>query len=166
MSNQNSSDDVRKTAMTRFILIYIISILCAVIPLYYLFNIPGRAIRSLKVSEFSSRGEMKKIQRMDEIMGNLDKNMQESKFEKEYRDGIDALYRFTKDSIRQNNIYRPQLMKLSDLYEKIGKIYLEGGKAEVERLKDENKALTAEKKQLEQDVKDLERENLKLLMSK
>jgi len=162
---QDDSDN-RNTVMTRFILIYIICLLCAIVPLYYLFNIPGKVIQKLKVSELSVKSQKIRIDRYQTIMTELDKYLAENKFEKEYTKGVYDLYAFAKDSIDERNLYKPLFIKIADLYEKIEKINSAGGKADIERLTEENKTLKSDLKDKEREIKSLEKENLQLLIKK
>jgi hypothetical protein len=163
--HQGSSND-RNTLLIRFMLIYIICILCAIVPLYYLFNIPGIALQKLKVSEMSVKSQKDKIDHYQLIMTDLDKYLAENKLEKEYRKCVDDLYSIAKDSIDEKNLYKPLFIKITDLYEMIEKINEGGGKAEIDKLKEENEKLATEKKELEKDVKTLEKENLQLMLNK
>jgi hypothetical protein len=162
---QGSSND-RNTLLIRFILVYLICIFCAVIPLYYLFNIPGIALQKLKVSEMSVKSQKNKIDHYQSIMSDLDKYLAENKIGKEYTKSVLDLYSIAKDSIDEKNLYKPLFLKITDLYEMIGKINEGGGKAEIDKLKEENEKLATEKKELEKDVKTLEKENIQLMLNK
>lgn len=166
MSESFNTGNDRSTITTRFLLVYIICILCAVVPLYYLFSIPDKAIQKLKVSELSEKKQRKNIERYKEIMVDLDKFLTEKKLEKEYRDCIDVLYRFAKDSVDEKNLYKPLFIKIADLYENLGKMNEGGGKAEIDKLKAQIDKMTEDQKQAERDLKNCEKENLQLMLKK
>jgi hypothetical protein len=166
MSEMQDDDDNRNTIMTRFVLIYIICILCAVVPLYYLFNIPGKAIQKLKVSEMSVKSQKIRIDRYQSIMTEIDKYLAENKFEKEYKKSVYDLYAFAKDSIDEKNLYKPLFIKITDLYQAIEKMNEGSGKAELERLTEENKTLKSEKKDLEKERDDLKEKYFESLLKK
>jgi hypothetical protein len=162
---QGSSND-RSTLLFRFILVYLICIFCAVIPLYYLFNIPGIALQKLKVSEMSVKSQKNKIDRYQSIMAELDKYLADNKLGKEYTKSVLDLYSIAKDSIDEKNLYKPLFIKITDLYEMIEKINEGGGKAEIDKLKEENEKLASEKKELEKDVQTLNTQVTLLMLNK
>jgi hypothetical protein len=162
---QGSSDNMN-TAFTRFLLIYIICILCAVVPLYYLFNIPGIALQKLKVSEMSVKSQKNRIDRYQSIMTELDKYMAENKFEKEYKKSVYDLYCLAKDSIDEKNLYKPLFIKITDLYGAIEKMNEGGGKADIDKLKEENEKLVGENKDMKDKIENLEDKNFELMMKK
>lgn len=166
MADFMGSSNERNTVLFRFILIYLICVCCAVIPLYYLFNIPEIALNRLKVSEMSVKSQKDKIDRFQVIMKDLDKNLAENKLEKEYRKSVDDLYSISKDSIDEKNLYKPLFIKITDLYEMIEKINEEGGKAEIDRLKEENNKLVSENTQLKDKIENLQDKNFQLMMNK
>ena len=149
--NYNESED-RKTILTRFIIFYCICVLCITVPLYYLFNIPDKVLGQLNASRFSEKSELKKLDRIQAIVDELDTYVKENNYEKEYEYGFKKLFIYAKDSVDQSGQDKIFLLKISDLYEQIAKIYELGGKAEIERLTKEMESKDMEIEKLKDDL--------------
>ncbi|MFZ4546117.1 MAG: hypothetical protein ACOYN4_01710 [Bacteroidales bacterium] len=134
--NPNDSED-RKAMLTRFIVFYVICVLCITVPLYYLFNIPDKVLSQLSASRFMEKNEQEKIDRINTIIAELDQYVKENKYEKEYKYCYEKLYTYAKDSIDQSVAYKIYVIKVSDLYQRIKEIYEQAGKEEIERLQKE-----------------------------
>ena len=115
MAGSNIKDTDRSVILTRFILLYIVSILCAIIPLYYLLNIPDMAIGELKASKLSAKGQKEQIEGFIQIYTELEQYKEKNQFLKEYTYLKNKLYNFAKDSVGNSNLYKPLFLKVSDL---------------------------------------------------
>ncbi len=144
----------RKDLLIRFVIFFVICVLCITVPLYYLFNIPDKVLDQLNSSMFSEKKEQKKIDEIRAIIVELDGYVEENKYQKEYEYCVEKLFRYAKDSIDQSNHYKLYLLKVSDLYERIAKVYELSSKDELESLKKivENKddEISRLKKELEE----------------
>jgi hypothetical protein len=154
MSINNYHDEERKTLLIRFIVIYVISILCIIVPMYYLFDLPNKDLNHLSGSNYPEKSELKKIARINSIMDELNSYAKENRYMKEYNYCIENLYRFLKDSVDQKNDYKSILLKISDLYEGMAKIYEEGGKVEIENLKKQLEEKDKENTDLKKELQD------------
>jgi hypothetical protein len=144
----------RKDKLIRFIVFYIICILCITIPLYYLFNIPNVMLGKLNVSSEPQQKEDVHAAKVYEYIKELESYRKESKFEKEYKSGYLSLYDYVKKNMDTLDPRYPVLIKLSDLYEALDKIKEEGGKAEIELLKTQLKEKEDKVDELEKDLDD------------
>jgi peptidoglycan hydrolase CwlO-like protein len=152
--NPNDSED-RKAMLTRFIVFYVICVLCITVPLYYLFNIPDKVLSQLSASRFSEKNEQDKLSRIKSIMDELDSYVKENKFEKEYNNLYPKLYNLAQDSIdKADQSQIVMLKKVSDLYEQIAKIYALGGKVEIESLKKDIESMEEEIKSITKELDD------------
>jgi hypothetical protein len=146
MSNKGSNE-YRNSLIMRFILIYILCILFAVIPLYFLFNIPQVAKKEMKASELSNKEQRKLFQQFDEIIVALDSSLNQNKFDNEYKKNCLKLLQYADEKLDKSSMVQPYLSKIAKLYERIELNYEYGRKDEINTLKEENKKLAEEMKQ-------------------
>lgn len=169
MVGSSIKDNDRSAILTRFIILYIVSILCGIIPLYYLFAIPDVAISELKASKLSTKGQQEQIDRFKELFSELDQFKEKKQFLNEYKNLNFKLYNFAKDSVDKTNLYKPVFIKVSDLYEYIQKMNEQGAdKESIEKLKTELETIKNAKEAVDQQLKDcaIEKGVLQGLLSK
>ena len=155
MAGSNIKDTDRSVILTRFILLYIVSILCAIIPLYYLLNIPDMAIGELKASKLSAKGQKEQIEGFIQIYTELEQYKEKNQFLKEYTYLKNKLYNFAKDSVGNSNLYKPLFLKVSDLYEFIQKMNENStDKATLDKCKAELENMEKEKKDVDEKLND------------
>jgi hypothetical protein len=155
MAVSNPKETDRGAILTRFILLYIVSILCAIIPLYYLFNIPEVAFSELKASKLSAKGQQEQIERFELIYSELDQQKDKNNFLNEYQNLALKLFNFAKDSVENTNPYKPLFVKVPGLYQDILKMNQQSADKElIEKLKGDVEKLTKEKEKVEEDLDD------------
>jgi len=163
MSLNSEDNEDRKTMLIRFVTFYTICVLCITVPLYYLFNIPDYYMGNFKEDKPSNKNEQVKLDSIQSIINKLDGYMNENKYENEYKNGCLKLFNYANDSLDKDDPYKPFLIKVSNLYVRIGKIYEDGGKEEIEKLKNEIEEKDKEILKLEDDLRD---EKLKVEIEK
>lgn len=118
--------------------------MCLTLPLYYLFNIPDKALSDLGASKNRTQNEKELIDKTKGFINELDLHLAETKFGKEYDYYVLELYKYFRDNLDESHPYYFIMNKTVDLYESIAKVYIEGGKSEIERLKLDISAKDAE----------------------
>jgi len=136
MAGTQSNSESREVIIIRFILIYILAILFALVPMLFLFNLPSQAIKQLKVSNLSQKGQQKQIDRFQEIYSGLEKLIIENRLESDYEYGLYTITRYTKDSIDERSMYKPVFMDVKLLFDHIQRMNKDNpGKVEYEKMK-------------------------------
>lgn len=120
MKNSSSNDSNRNLIITRFVLIYIASVFCILIPLYYLFDIPDKNISELKATNMSLAGKKKNIERLISIYDSLDNALAENNLRKGHF--ARKMFDITYDSIQKDDPYLPLYLKIASLYQQIDKV--------------------------------------------
>jgi hypothetical protein len=125
-------------------------ILCAIIPLYFLFNIPDKNISELRASKFSVKGQTDRLDSILVICDSLDKSLSEKNLRMEFH--------FTKllsayEHIDKKELYWPLFLKVSTLYQYINKINESDLKIRYTRLKADSARMSADMIQLKADLK-------------
>lgn len=167
MENSNLSNEDRQAIITKFVLLYVICILCFLVPMYYLFNIPDKIINKLNVTEYSAKNQQKKLDRYKLIWGELDAYIAEDKISMEYHNSLNKLYALAKDSIDEKNLYKPLYLKISYLYENIEKENALGyGKTKFDELKKEYEQLKTDYQKLESELDNCKQQNILMIMNK
>jgi hypothetical protein len=117
-----SQKESREVIVTRFVLFYILAILFALVPMIFLFSVTGKAIRELKVSNLSQKGQKNQIDRFQEIYMGLEKLLvKENYVESDFGSGLITLTNFIKDSIESGNMYKPVYTDVKLLFDHIQK---------------------------------------------
>ena len=166
MSPNHQDSEDRNTILTRFIVFYIISILCFTVPLYYLFNIPDKVLSELKSSRSSEKTEQDKLNRIKSIIDEQDKYVKDKKYGKEFEYGFKQLYNIAQYSIDKSNQFDIFLLKkVSDLYEQFTKTGDGGGKEKVDSLRKVIVDKDAEIKELTTQVK-IKDETVQMLLKR
>ncbi|MCX6270823.1 MAG: hypothetical protein NTU44_06315 [Bacteroidetes bacterium] len=159
METKTPSNEERNSLITRFILMFVVSLLCAIIPLYFLFSLPDKAINKLNARGMSIKAQKEKVERLKTLIADLDKFWKEKNFGKEYTNSSGKLYNFAKDSIDESDINKFVYVRISDIYDSIQKAGEGTGGNENEELK----KLKEDKTKLETDLaacqKDLKEKN-------
>jgi hypothetical protein len=107
----------RSFVILRVVLIYVILLLCAFIPVYYLLDLPekwneGTSIKGPQVNKENTKFERYMV-KVDSLQKYLDKN----DFGPNYSYWQQKLTEFNKDSLQTNFLYKPMYLKVADLYE-------------------------------------------------
>jgi hypothetical protein len=153
MENNLGNNEYRNSLIMRTILIFVIAVLFAVIPLYYLFSIPDRALKELQASKLQNSEQMNNMKQFDEIILSLDASLKENKFDIEYTSNCGKLLQYADDKFGKSNLYQPYLIKIAKLYDQIKVTYESGRNEEINGLKEENKKLTDDLKEAINDLK-------------
>jgi hypothetical protein len=159
MATLAPTPDDRNAILFRFIIFYVICILCALIPLYYLFNVNGEISKRISVSGVSSKKQNESLEKFLKVITNVDKRLASDKIDNDYKAMVfDLLEIARNDSIKENNVYDPLLLKIARLYEKIQfysqidiRTERDELKAKLKELQDKYDKLNDEK--IKQDVK-------------
>ena len=141
MNSSNIPKNKRNTDIISFIIVYTVVILCAIIPLLFLFNIPDKALSELKASKLSAKGQSERLDSILVIYDSLDKSL----FEKNLR----TEFHFAKllsayEHIDKNELYWPLFLKVSGLYQSINKINESDLKIRYARLKADSARMSAD----------------------
>ena len=120
MATPPPNPDERNAILFRFILFYVICILCALIPLYYLFNVNGEMSKRISVSGVSSKKQNETLEKFLKVVSDVDKRLASDKIDNDYKALVFDLFEIARnDSIKEKNVYNPLLLKIARLYEKI-----------------------------------------------
>jgi hypothetical protein len=158
-----STKESREVIVTRFVLIYVLAILFALIPMIFLFALPGKAIRELKVSNLSQKGQEKQIERFQAIYSGLDKLLVENRLESDYEYGLFTITRYTKDSIDERSMYKPVFTDVKLLFDHIQKMNKDNpGKVEYEKMKQKSEECEKNKNDLQEKYDKLNEDYIKL----
>jgi hypothetical protein len=136
----------------RFILIYLICVLFAVIPLYFLFNIPDVAKKELSASKLSNSDQVKILMEFDDLIARLDSSRIHQVFDYQYTMHCSDLVKLAETKLGKGNLYRPYFVTIANLYTDIADLSAAEKAKENADLKAQNEKLT---KALDEAITDL-----------
>lgn len=157
------SNDDRNSMITMFIVVYVVCILCAIIPLIFIFGLPEKAkdVAYFKVDKKSDNNQKDLLVQFDTYIITLDSLLKAENLESRYGTATIGLRTLTDGLKKERNPYSSVFIKVADLYDQI-KVYCERSK-KTNDLEKENANLKTEiekkdeaLKKLEEDKKDLE----------
>jgi hypothetical protein len=142
MNNNQGNNEYRNSLIMRFVLIYVISILFAVIPLYFLFNIPDVAKKELSASKLTNAEQMKTLMEFDELIAQLDSGRIHKAFDYQYTIHCSDLVKLAENKLGKSNLYRPYFVTIANLYTEIANLNDVEKTKEAAAMKAENEKLT------------------------
>ena len=152
-----SSDD-RNSMITMFIVAYVICILCAIIPLIFIFGLPEKAkdVAYFKGGNNSDNNQKELLMQFDTYVTTLDSLLKAENLGSRYDKGTFMLRMLTDSLKKESNPYNSVLTKFADLYDQI-KAYCENSKR-VNDLAKENATLKTDIVKKDEALKKLEEE--------
>ena len=154
MANISSNQPERNTMISRFIIIYLLCILCVFVPLYYLFNIPDKAMAIPKLKMLDETGKpdkemSQKIEDYKRSMKIVDSCFEKKYFGSIYRSHLDALYKISSDKLLENASLAFYFNKIWFLYESNGNL-TDSLEKKVSKLNEDLNNCNKEKKDLDE----------------
>jgi hypothetical protein len=115
MSDAHGNDN-RNAMITRFVIVYVICILCAIVPLYYLFNMAEVVPAKLSLPKKDAKNETMPIVRFRQITLQLDSTLDKKNMATERGYILDKMYRFVTDTVDKANPYKSMYLTFYELY--------------------------------------------------
>ena len=154
MAGAYLNNSERNAMIVRFIMVYIICILLAIIPLYAFFSLPGWAeakyLPYLKIDRSTDSKKDESIEKYERLVTSLDAFLKQSKLESDYRITTDSLNKIALSQIHASNPYGIVMKKVAELYDQIASYCYNSSK--VDQLKTDNIKLEEDRKQLQKDL--------------
>ena len=145
-----------------FIVVYVICVLCAIIPLYGIFALPEKAKErsEFQVDKSSMKSQKELLTKFSSLVVTLDSLLKAANLESRYDLAKLEMRTLTEDLKKTENPYFPVFSQVTDLYDKI-KVYCETSKKS-EELNKENAKLTKDLDEKKKDFDDLKEKMEKL----
>ena len=120
MTGPSISTSERNAMITRFFVVYIICLLCAILPLIFLFNIPELEITKLDLAKTADPNGKEKdfAERYYKAVAEIDKYVIANKFDERFTYQLLKLMQI-KDSLDSTQFYHPAFVKIRELYHSI-----------------------------------------------
>jgi hypothetical protein len=155
MSNSLNNSNDRNTMMIRFVIVYVVCLLCAIIPLYYLFSLKDLVPEKLDLPKKESKDDIRSITRFQQITSQLDSILNKQNMAPESIAILTSLFTFTKDSLDRSVPYKPLFLKTYDLYKFKSAI--------MDTLRKRTESMTVELNKCKNECRDLKEQNLNLI---
>ena len=158
MNSNVTNSNERSLAILRVVLIYIILLLCALIPVYYLLDLPGKFNQGLNIKQANEKNDLSQFEFFTVTMDSIDKLVAVDKFDYKYDVFVIKLTQFAMDKVDDNE-YKPLFVKIADLYGKIKSLkeYADY-KIKYEELKGEKEKIDKELENTKDDLKDCKKQ--------
>jgi hypothetical protein len=106
----------RSLVILRIVIIYLILILCTFIPVYYLLDLPEKWTQGTGIKGAPVNKENVDFTRYMVKVDSLQKYLDKNDFGTYYSYWQVKLTEFSKDSVKQDFLYRPLFIKITELY--------------------------------------------------